>query len=641
LLALIIYIKIFTSISLLSIILRTILIKIFIVFILTVGSKYGEELIELLKYLSLEFLLEYFFIDSNGQGPGRYFFYIIYVLIFYGFFKSKNRLEYLLKFVFIFLFWLGLNTGIRIYQFELLFFLNFIYGAVFANSGLELFLYTSNEGSAPNLQSCEEKDITMYLEHISKISEAIKIELKKLDNRGPHNPYDFCKWLIASEMLSEEECKNILKDLGLYFTSFEKTPNRYTIDNQDSRCIDSATSSARQIDFTQFYNNIPKFLKYNENMDNFLILNGNIYLSSVYSSFLKLEETLQVADGRTEGSHRQFENNSNITICNISYYYFLSIDNLLYSNINKNNINFNNEMVTPIDIIKKSEVWEYFKKYYYIWFIELNVPYYVNDYLFFFKPLNQITIQKFMFSKYLSAYEYSLELKFLLKAIQGFSELMEDKHTRTSLIDSTSLRASQLESLSSILPYLNFEDKGFKFGDYYSLNEGRLDNKSCFLKFWVRQLINFNANFESKLYIQGNTKTPEYIINMYDINIVLEELLENILFAQCKILESYWTINTLNNTNFLNWSLSDLDNLDNLIIFYNDLYNKFRLEIILKYEDVYSFRREFHINRFKYMSLEAILNTVDILKKYDSHLPFNSKLNHQNIYKKIFPYGTE
>lgn len=105
---------------------------------------------------------------------------------------------------------------------------------------------------------------------------------------------------------------------------------------------------------------------------------------------------------------------------------------------------------------------------------------------------------------------------------------------------------------------------------------------------------------------QLNNTYSDYIINMYDIGNVYEELNENILFVQSKILESYWTINTLNKTNFFNNEISSLDIESNLIDFYNKLFDKFKLEILDKYADVYALRRTFIINRFSHMGSKEL-----------------------------------
>lgn len=145
----------------------------------------------------------------------------------------------------------------------------------------------------------------------------------------------------------------------------------------------------------------------------------------------------------------------------------------------------------------------------------------------------------------------------------------------------------------------------------------------------------FNSDWQGKLELG----TPEYILNMFNLDNVYEELLENILFAQCKVLESYWTINTLKNTNYLNYGIENLGYESNLINFYNDLYGKLLLDIINNYHDVYSLRREFYINRYRPLSSDELLWAVDFLKTKDEHLPFNSQLNKNNIHKKIFPYS--
>ena len=98
------------------------------------------------------------------------------------------------------------------------------------------------------------------------------------------------------------------------------------------------------------------------------------------------------------------------------YYFFISISDLFNSSINKNIIHLKNSQILPFDINAYSEEWKYLEKNFMLWFIELNVPFFVNDSVYFSQPLSNISIQKFMFSKYLTAFEYGEEYKFLLKA---------------------------------------------------------------------------------------------------------------------------------------------------------------------------------------------------------------------------------
>ena len=104
----------------------------------------------------------------------------------------------------------------------------------------------------------------------------------------------------------------------------------------------------------------------------------------------------------------------------------------------------------------------------------------------------------------------------------------------------------------------------------------------------MRQILAFNR--------PAQLETSLYNYNMYEINNVLEELLENILFAQSKVLETNWTINTLNNTNFLNYGIDSLNNELNLIHFYNELYLKLEADIINSHKEIYQLRREFIVN---------------------------------------------
>ena len=124
---------------------------------------------------------------------------------------------------------------------------------------------------------------------------------------------------------------------------------------------------------------------------------------------------------------------------------------------------------------------------------------------------------------------------------------------------------------------------------------------------------------------------------MYDLSIVYEELLENILFVQCKILEANWTINTANELINSYGGIENINTDSKVIHFYNELYDRFKIEIIDKFKDVYSIRREFIIERYSFLSYEDIYEGYKYLEEINRHINFNSKLTEENFYKTNFP----
>lgn len=170
-------------------------------------------------------------------------------------------------------------------------------------------------------------DPDIYLAKIAKMSDAILIEHQKLEGMGPKNPYDFCKILLASETLSDEETRKIL----IHLHNSEKI-----------------VTSNKEGDYTEFYNHIPRFLKYEEYMNNIIIFNGNIYLSSWLAEDLQLDESY------------------NLNLNDNTYIFFISIHDLFFSNSNKDIINLNNDKVISVNQNKYSAEWQYFKNFFMI-----------------------------------------------------------------------------------------------------------------------------------------------------------------------------------------------------------------------------------------------------------------------------------
>ena len=128
----------------------------------------------------------------------------------------------------------------------------------------------------------------------------------------------------------------------------------------------------------------------------------------------------------------------------------------------------------------------------------------------------------------------------------------------------------------------------------YSLDEIN-EGKECLLKFWLRQIQYYNS-----LLHMDNPKYYEYLPNMFDIDTLHEELLENTLFAQCQILEAYWTINFVQDFISLNGSatpLMEYSSEEQRMDFYNMVYEQSQKQILDVYREAYSLRRQFIISR--------------------------------------------
>ena len=123
---------------------------------------------------------------------------------------------------------------------------------------------------------------------------------------------------------------------------------------------------------------------------------------------------------------------------------------------------------------------------------------------------------------------------------------------------------------------------------------------------------------------------------MYDLNNLYLELLENIIFVQFKILDAYWTINTVNKLIPLKGDLQNINTDSKLIDFYNELYEQFKIEILEKYKDISDIRREFFAERCSNYNYEQILFLYERLIELNGHIEFSSKLNKDNFYKTPF-----
>ena len=339
--------------------------------------------------------------------------------------------------------------------------------AEYAESGVQLFNPKKYNGPI---------DPNIFEEKIREMDQAISLEKNKNKILSPHNPIVFYKIVLDSGILSDKESQELCIKL---FSSFLHTSN--TNLNLYSYSENNA----------EFYKNIPNFLYYPERMENYLILDNKVYLSESFANNLDLDKSEFI-----------IKNNK-------KWLFLISVPDLFFGELKttiSNSIEYNNSNIIPVNQEKYLEEWLYFSKYQYLWFIELNVPYYVNTYIFFNENLNKITINKFMYSNYLAAYEYNQELEFLLKAKQGYVEFMDL----------------------------------FKYeGTFFPQNRPLSENQLFFLKFWVRQLIAFNFEWFINPENTLENKDLRYIFNMFDLDLLKEELLENILFAQCKTYEAY------------------------------------------------------------------------------------------------------
>lgn len=279
------------------------------------------------------------------------------------------------------------------------------------------------------------------------------------------------------------------------------------------------------------------------------------------------------------------------------YFFFSSISDL-FNNKLKNEIDINNNnSISNMNLEKCSNFWQfyYFKKFWYFWFIELDIFSFIS--LNILKKLglnlNEITPSRFLFAMHLTVVEYLEELDILIKA-----KIWYEHH---SGINPSSLPES-------------------------TLNE----YKDWFLKFWCNQIIAYCKPRDLEAITSFNT-------NMYDKDIVYLELLENIIFVQSKILESQWTINTIYNNYNLSILSNDIQDDTFLINFYNNIFTLFKKEILDKYSDIYAIRRAYQVIRFNNyypMTCEDLNQAYLYLKNmhdFDSSTELTSKLNKKNF----------
>lgn len=412
---------------------------------------------------------------------------------------------------------------------------------------------------------------------------------------------DLFYWLKTSSILSEKEEYADIEKLSIFL----KTK-----------------------DYNEFYRNIPRFFKYNENFLDYFILNGNVYISEEMFDFfhdsdkvksdLILDKSKFIFVSNIKANISNYTGNTSLTMfleekkiptinesaeqminipqaplaCVASeaienvldtntkkYIFFISISDLFDSNNKiKMEINVkNNNLIlnSDLDFKKCNNFWQldYFKKWYYYWFIELDIKSFLSLNILRKLGINlmDITPDKLMYSMHLTVVEFLEELDILIKA-----KIWYEHYT------------------------------GIK---YSSLPESTLNEyKHLFIKFWVRQIIAYckPQNLSDNYY---------FVTNMYEHNVVYLELLENILFVQSKILEAQWTINTIYVYLPSYLESKEIDPETKLINFYNNIFTFLKKEIMENYKDVYDLRRSYKINIF-HLDYPLSCEDLDYFFKY-------------------------
>lgn len=710
-----------------------------------------------------------------GLDPIIYFLYtLIYVSILYNLYiKKGNRLNIFLRLIFLISFWATINlvlSGLFLCEintllvFSIYYFNSLDFGDNFDMSPISIDLSSEVNSissvaersiifsffgeeiavkAAKLINNCVNINYTTaltqdtYLNIISPDSFKIYIELlkfeilKQVQNNGPQNPFEFLKWLSLSNLINSENNDNL---------------NNLLLNNQ----ID------------QFYNQIPKWLKYDQHMENdFFILNNKIYIQesianrfftsdqisyklehndfiirdtisyfkpkipmasylypttglehmqqgftaspfllcdedynlfiwfndllmvikpALYNLFFLLRLCLFVClpividlledffkyfsyiypesnDGKntTEYYYGGSQESSKIeaaeaikttevveitniaetdetTMCSSptlaigdgvlthtqfqpvveSAKYFFYCYTSDYYNIegvvakNKTMVDNYNKQIEALDKNLYSEWWDFFKSFFYYHKIE-KVPHsFFNSFApFWSQPLNEITVEKLLASVFLQAFEYWEEYIFLNKVKLGMDVMLCK------------------DNFSKFILYTKYTVD--------EINESKL----CLLKYWLRQVEYYNATVN-----MVNTEFIEYAPNMFDFEILQEELLENFLFIQCEIYEAFWIINYINNFINLNSYEALLEicaTEDGRMEFYNMLYAKYREENSDKFKNIYAVRRDFIISRYSTGDLAFHSDWYEWLKNWDKHISFDTiKFDKSNFHKKVF-----
>ena len=404
--------------------------------------------------------------------------------------------------------------------------------------------------------------------------------------------------------------------------------------------IDKLSLLLKNNDYNEFFKNIPRFLKYSQNMfSDYYVLNGNIYISEKDFYFyhgnqeeLKIEFKIipqtdadQKAASTTDipkGSKFIWVTSSNKTDItnysgNTSLTMFLNenfIPTIKESGVQMSNVapfkTVDKVVYADTDISADDDA----KKY--IFFIsisdlfdndnklkkEIDVK---NDNL-----ISKINLEKCNNFWQLDYFKQWFYVWFIELDIQSYLSLNILRKLNIPLMDITPDKLMYTMHLT-VVEYLEELDILIKAKIWYehhtginysSLSESTLNEyKNLFIKFWIRQIISYSK--------PGDIDSNYIITNMYDVKNVYSELLENILFVQSKILEAQWTINTIYIylPSFIDSSCwhsvprskgVEGDYETNLINFYNKIFALLKKEVIDKYKDVYEIRRAYQVDRF-------------------------------------------
>lgn len=289
------------------------------------------------------------------------------------------------------------------------------------------------------------------------------------------------------------------------------------------------------------------------------------------------------------------------------YIFYCSASDLLnstgYIAFVKSLVNDHNNIIVPMDKVQNSQIWNYYKSHFYGNIIEKQTPHsFLNGFIFFRLPLSELTTDKLIASKFMQAYEYWEEYIFLQKAKIGMEYLL----------------------CKNVFSKVIFFTK-YTFADINEVTE-------CLHKYWLRQIEYYN-----NLILIDRPDYYEHLPNMFDIDTVYKELLENTLFVQCQILEAYWTINLVQE--YINSSATPLNELssEERKNFYNMVYEKFQEQILEVHKKAYSVRRDFIISRAIPCSQEYHLYWHKVLLSWNEHIKFGfSKIDNTNFHKPMW-----
>ena len=606
------------------------------------------------KTIKFKFIIFTLYCIFNLLGIGDYFFfisYIIYASIFYGFLVSKNKFNFMLNLVFLILFWNSIDIILELIDFNCLFDIFCLFIAL-ALIDLDKELESSkcyNTKIPVNYMISPDK----FTPKILELKESIKESILNSKGKGPQNLKIFFEWLSLSDDISKVK-KEILSSI------IEKNNSNST------EGLASETELSNKKPFkSEFYDHIPSFSKdWIEKLPQIIIIGKNIYVSNPEAFGLEKITTNFISIN----NHNEV-NNSNVAEEDRLYLLTSKSEFLNFIKSKSHLGDFENKKIIPKNNKTYLKESKYFKKNWFFWIIELNVHFFLINYLNKLEPIEDMTISKFMISNYVANYEYYQEYEFLLKAEKGLNQFCK----LNSLTLGNFLQAEE-------------NDNGSNDPNYDS------EEINFFIKFWIRQIVFFN-----QLNLNESEKGTGFgrgvLINMYNISNIQEELLENILFVQTKILETTWTINKVNNSiSTVNLDKSpsskvkilDISKLKNqdennisaikikfqkllgyfkfnpksetLVIcssevsspnvnkgderiylknYFNELFDLFRKEVYKPHEKVYELRREFIEDRYNNQPLSWYLHYNKFLKNtYGDKLKKNLKLTDKNFKSK-------